>query len=352
MKEKSSRVRAIKEIEVLDIGDGDYQPKTTPDEFRRFIYEHKSKAMVDKRMDVRTAVKKFIKNGVSIAIGGCSFVRLPMAVVHEMIRQNVKNLTMVAGTRTFDLNLLLDNGCIKHLEIGYIVGMEVFGIPRLTRKKVEDAIARGELTINEWDNASMAWRHKAAGMGLPFLPVRNMMGSDGFRRSGGIKIRCPFTGEELVLVPAIYTDVAVVHVHEADIYGNCRIYGAINEDWGKMRGAKRLIITTERIIDTDEIRREPEKTFLPYFYVDAVVEVPYGAHPTNMPKMYYLDIDHIKEYMNASRDPSGKALKEYYEKYIFGVDSFEEYLEKIGGKEKLKYLEDLERQRKNVDGEH
>jgi hypothetical protein len=189
----------------------------------------------------------------------------------------------------------------------------------------------------------MAWRHKAAGMGIPFLPVRNMMGADGFKHSGAVKVQCPFTKEEVVLVPALYLDVALIHVHESDIYGNARITsGVVAEDWGKVRGAKRVILSTESIVETEEIRRQPDRTFVPYFYVDAVVEMPYGAHPGNMPGRYYTDMEHFAEYKNASQDETGETLRQYYEKYVFSVDSHQEYLEKIGGEKKLKYLEDLE----------
>jgi hypothetical protein len=114
----------------------------------------------------------------------------------------------------------------------------------------------------------------------------------------------------------------------------------LNEDLGKSKSAKRLIITTEKIIDTEEIRLSPDRTLIPCFYVDAIVEIPYGAHPTNMPGMYYVDINHMRDYIAAARDQAG--LEEYYKKYIFGVENFDEYLNTIGGKKRLKYLEDLE----------
>ena len=218
--------------------------------------------------------------------------------------------------------------------------MRLCRIPYVTRKRAERMIANGEMGISEYDNASMAWRHKAAAMGLPFLPIRNMMGADELKHSSPKKIRCPFTGEELVLVPAIYADVCIIHVHRCDIYGNSQIEGALNEDLGKSKSAKRLIITTEKIIDTEEIRLSPDRTLIPCFYVDAVVEIPYGAHPTNMPGMYYVDIDHMKEYVAAAKNQS--TLDEYYNKYILDVENFDEYLEQIGGKKRLKYLEDLE----------
>jgi acyl CoA:acetate/3-ketoacid CoA transferase alpha subunit len=331
---------AKKVIEILEEGAGQVFSKITPNEFREHMREKVKNAWRDKRTDIKTAIGQFLHDGDYLTMGGVSFIRLSMASVHEIIRQKKKNLNLAAGTRTYDFNLLLDAGCVKNIDCGYITGMEIFGIPYVTRKRAERMITSGEMGISEYDNASMAFRHKAAAMGIPFLPIRNMMGADGFKHSAAKKIRCPFTGEELVLVPAIYADVCIIHVHRCDIYGNSQIEGALNEDLGKSKSAKRLIITTEKIIDTEKIRLSPDRTLIPCFYVDAVVEIPYGAHPTNMPGMYYVDINHMKEYISAARDQAG--LDKYYNKHIFGVEHFKEYLKTIGGKKKLKYLEDLE----------
>lgn len=331
------------EMKILEKSTQIEAPKITPNEFREWVKKNKPRSMFDKTMDAKTAVKKFVKDGDIVAISGCSFVRIPVAILHEVLRQEIKDLYVAGGTRSYDANLLMDNGRLKHYDAGYIIGLEVLGLPKMSRKIVERAKAKGELTITEWDNASMAWRHKAAGMGIPFIPIRNMMGADGFKYSGAIKVECPFTSEKVVLVPSLFTDVALIHVHESDIYGNARISsGAVVEDWGKVRGAKRVILSTEKIVDTEELRDQPDRTFVPHFYVDAVVKVPYGSHPGNMPGMYYVDINHLNEYMKVNQDTTGESLKQYYEKYVFSVDSFEEYLEKIGGKKKLMYLEDLE----------
>jgi hypothetical protein len=99
-------------------------------------------------------------------------------------------------------------------------------------------------------------------------------------------------------------------------------------------------------------RKEPDRTFVPYFYADAVVEAKYGSHPGNMPGMYYVDLEHFSEYRKACEDMTGQALRQHYDKYIFSVDSFGEYLEKIGGETKLKYLEDLEFLRVKPRGKH
>lgn len=330
-------------IKILDEGTQIQAPKITPNEFREWVRDKKPRAMIDKTMDAKTAVKKFVKDGDIVAISGCSFVRIPVAILHEILRQGIKDLYIAGGTRSYDANLLMDNGRVSHYDAGYIIGLEVLGLPKMSRKIVEKAKAKGELTITEWDNATMAWRHKGAAMGIPFIPVRSMMGGDGFKYSGAIQVQCPFTHEKVVLVPSLFTDVALIHVHESDIHGNARISsGAVVEDWGKVRAAKRVILSTEKIIDTEELRKQSDRTFVPHFYIDAVIEAPYGSHPGNMPGMYYIDIEHLNEYMKVNQDTTGEALKQYYDKYVFSVNSFEEYLKKVGGKKKLKYLEDLE----------
>jgi hypothetical protein len=179
-------------------------------------------------------------------------------------------------------------------------------------------------------------------MGIPFLPVRSLAGTDTFKYSAAKQVECPFTGIKVVLVPAIFCDTCCIHVHRADKYGNCQIDGMLNEDYEKARSAKNLIITTEKIVDTEEIRKDGSKTVIPQFFVDAVVEVENGAYPTNMPGLYYMDLEHLKGYAKAAGDRSGDASKKYYNEYVFGTKDFNEYLKKCGGKKRIKELKKIE----------
>lgn len=325
-----------------DEGTGQIFSKITPDDFRRHMLGKTDRMNVDKRMGLVEAISSFTNDGDYVSIGGCSIVRLPMAFIHEVLRQGLR-FKMAAGTRTYDIDLLLDNNRVSEVDIGYILGLEMLGVPQYTRKETSKRIEKGTLKICEWSNGTMAWRHKAASMGIPFLPVRSLAGTDSFKYSAAKKIRCPFTGIDVVLVPALYSDVAVIHVHRADKYGNCQIDGMLNEDVDKARSAKSVIITTEEIIDTEKIREDGSKTVIPQFYVDAVVEVPYGAYPTNMPSMYYCDLEHLQLYADAAKDETGETLKKYYLDYIFGVKNFEEFLQKCGGSERIHELQEIER---------
>jgi glutaconate CoA-transferase subunit A len=194
----------------------------------------------------------------------------------------------------------------------------------------------GEVPFTEWTNYTLAVRLKAAAMGLPFLPARTMLGTDTFRKSGARAITCPFTGERLLALPALFPDVAAIHVHEADRYGNCRIRGTTVADLDLARAAKRLIITCERLVPDDEIRRDPSRTVIPFFCVDAVCEVPYGSYPANMPYEYFSDETHIRAWMEAEKDLDHFRL--FLDRYIYGVRGFAEYLERCGGLERLQQL--------------
>jgi len=149
-------------------------------------------------------------------------------------------------------------------------------------------------------------------------------------------VKDPFGGKPVALIPAAYPDVAFIHVHRCDVYGNAQVDGILVEDFELSRCARRLIMTTENIVDNEFIRREPWRTCIPFLFVDAVVETPYGSHPCQMPGMYYFDEDHIAEWLSVSRTSEG--VNEYMQKYVFGVDSFEDYLGLCGGVKRLNYL--------------
>jgi glutaconate CoA-transferase subunit A len=198
----------------------------------------------------------------------------------------------------------------------------------------------GTVQCTEWTNFTLAVRIKAASMGVPFLPARSMLGTDTYARSAAKRIECPFTGEALLAVPALFPDVAAIHVHEADRYGNCRLRGTTVADLELARAAKRLIITCERLIPHDEIRRDPTLTAIPYFCVDAVCEVPFGSYPGNMPYEYFSDEDHLRTWLEVEED-ADKHLG-FLDRYLFNVPDFNAYLQTCGGIERLRQLRQQE----------
>jgi acyl CoA:acetate/3-ketoacid CoA transferase len=167
-----------------------------------------------------------------------------------------------------------------------------------------------------------------------------MLGSETFTKSSSLVAKDPFSGKKILLVPACYPDVSFVHVHRCDRFGNSQIDGVSIMDWDLARAARRLVVTTEKVVDDDVIRNEPSKTMIPFYCVDAVVEVPYGSHPANMPFLYYSDEEHISEWLKLSKTEEG--VRSYFDRYVYGVKDFDEYIELIGGQAKMKKLKEIE----------
>ena len=324
-------------MKVLDAGEGELHGWMHPDDARRWMAENKVRAQVDRRMSLEEAVKKFTQDGDYFAMGGFGHIRLSMAGLYEMIRQNRRNLIMAGKTGVHDVDVLIASGVVDRVDCAYSFGHELRGLSPAGRRAVQSGKVR---VVAEISNAGFQWRFKAAAMGLPWLPARIMLGTDTFRHSPAKVVEDPFTGLPITLLPACYPDFAFIHVHRCDMYGNCQIDGITIEDVDLARAAKRLIVTTEEIVDNTEIISHPDRTVIPHFVVDAVVESRYGCHPGNMPGMYYSDEEHMAEWLSLSR--SDKGVKEYLDKYVYGVKTHEEYIELVGGQRKLDYLEKLE----------
>lgn len=289
-------------------------------------------------MSVAEAVQRFVHDGDYLAIGGFGCDRIPTAVLHEILRQKQQNLRFAGHTATHDFQVLAAGNLtgrgrtLAKVDIAYVVGLEARGLSPHARRVMES----GEVESAEWSNYALAIRFKAAAMGLPFLPIRSMLGSDTFRHSAAKVIECPFTGAKFAALPALYPDVAAIHVHEADRYGNCRIRGTTVADLDVARASRHVIITCERLIPSDEIRRDPSLTGIPFLCVDAVCEVPYGSYPGNMPYEYYSDETHLRLWLEVEKDQ--KQHLEFLEKHIFGVRNFGEYLERCGGLARMQEL--------------
>jgi glutaconate CoA-transferase subunit A len=325
----------------LPAGEGTLFSDPSADRAREF-FANKPRAQTDKVTTVAEAVALLVHDGDYLAIGGFGTDRLPTAVCHEILRQGKQNLRFAGHTATHDFQILCAGNLtgrgrlLAKVDSAYIVGLEARGLSPHARRVMES----GEVETTEWTNYALAVRFKAAAMGLPFLPCRSMLGTDTFRYSAARVIECPFTGQRLTALPALYPDVSAIHVHEADRYGNCRLRGTSVADFDLARASRRLIITCERLVPTAEIRADPTRTVIPFYCVDAVCEVPYGSYPGNMPYEYFSDEDHFRQWMQVERDLG--SLKEFLEKYIFGVRDFGEYLQLCGGLARMQQLRQQE----------
>jgi 3-oxoacid CoA-transferase subunit A/glutaconate CoA-transferase subunit A len=294
-------------------------------------------------MSPEEAIRNFLQDGDFLAFGGFGHIRIPMALVYEIIRQRKRDLLIAGKTAVHDVDLLLAAGCVSRIEVAYAFGHELRGLSPAGRRAVESGQCK---VVAEISNAGYQWRFLAGMMGIPFIPSRTMLGTDTLANSACKVITDPWSGKPVCLIPAAYPDVAMFHVPRCDPFGNAQIDGILIEDFELARAARRVILTTEEIVESETIRAEPCRTVIPYYVVDAVCEVPYGAHPTLMPYRYFFDEEHIGEWLDVSRTSEGAA--KYFDKYVFGSCGFEEYLELAGGIHKLNYLKRVEELREPV----
>ena len=318
---------------------------TNPDpDAAREYFRSKPKRLVDKVLSVPEAVRQFVHDGDYLASGGFGADRIATALLHEIVRQKKQNLGFAGHTATHDFQILAAGNLtgrgqlLKQVDAAYIVGLEARGLSPHARRVVES----GDVELCEWSNYALALRFQAAAMGVSFLPTRSVAGTDTFEHSAAQSIICPFTNAEYVAIPALWPDVAIIHVHEADCFGNARIRGTSVADISVARAAKHVILSCERLISNDEIRRDPTLTAIPFFCVDAVCEVPFGSFPGNMPYEYYSDEKHLREWLTVEEDPAAHLA--FLEKHIFGCHDFREYLALCGGADRLEELRRLELQ--------
>lgn len=323
-------------MKVLDEGLGTLFTDPDPDHARE-VFRHKSRALTNKLMSVSEAVERFIPDGSYLAVGGFGGMRIPTAILHEIVRKGRKNLGFSGHTATHDNQILAAGECFDRCDIAYVIGLEARGLSPQCRRHFES----GKVKITEWTNAGLYWRYQAAALGVSFIPARSMLGTDTARHSATKIVACPYTGKPYALFPALYPDVAVIHVHESDIHGNARIRGISVADKTLARAAKHVVLTCEKLISAEETRRDPDQTAIPYFVVDAVVHVPYGSYPANMPTLYYSDEEHIRAWLESEKDAEGHQA--FVDRYIRQTKSFTEYLNLCGGAERMAELERIER---------
>jgi glutaconate CoA-transferase subunit A len=318
----------------------------SPDDARK-IQASKSKDLRDKRATLKQAINRFVKDGANLGLGGFVNTRVPIAIVHEIIRHGAKNLTLsfqsesmaaelLAGAMIIDENHL----SIRRVELAWW-GYEVIGLAPLFKYLLENSM----IEADDYTNYGMAARFKAGAMGIPFMPTRDHGGSDMELVNRGQMIKCPFTGKNVYLVPACHPDVGLIHVQAADKYGNCRIFGPQCTCPEIAMASTCTLVTVEEVIAEESIRKYPNLTEIPFAAVDALVHQPYGGYPGATYGFYWFDMEHLRMFRNVCEEfrktGNKDKLKEYYDKYIFSCGTFDDFLNKIP-EERLKRVKDLD----------
>jgi glutaconate CoA-transferase subunit A len=275
----------------------------------------------DKRASLAEAVS-LVSDGAMVALGGGLCARLPMAMVRELIRQGRRGLHLIGSAHSIDVDLLVGTGAVRRCEESYVGFEQDLGLAPGYRRAAE----AGTIEVAESCCATILAQLRAAEMGLPFLPVRGVRGSDVRRlHPEYAEITCPFTGEILVAVPALRPDVALLHAPAGDRYGNLHLEQPYVLD-ERFASASRLVVATvDELVSTEEVVRSG--VTIPAHLVAAVAEVPYGAHPSSCYPRYAYDRDHLREYLTAAQAGAGD-LEKYVGTYVLGSE--ENYREMIG----------------------
>ncbi|MCX7858259.1 MAG: CoA transferase subunit A [Deltaproteobacteria bacterium] len=297
--------------------------------------------LTQKFTTLEEAVKKFIKSGSIVAIGGFTVSRNPMALAYEIIRQGIRDLHIVCHSHGQALDVLIGAGCVKRLEIAY--GGNGRYAPTCVRFR--KAIERGEIEFEDYSNYQMSLRFLAGALGIPFIPTKSGLGSDILTKEGFspqtrreknvarkklVVLQNPFTEEEdpIVLLPALTPDVTILHAQYVGEDGTVRIKGLTFADIEQAKAANAVIVTCEEIVSRAFIRSDPDQNCLPPFFVDAIVKVPYGAHPTACFGFYDYDPKHLNYYRKVAEDDT--EFKKYLDEWVYGLSSHTQYLEKVG----------------------
>lgn len=290
-------------------------------------------AMADRDRSLREKVvsleeaASYVSEGASVGIGGSTLSRTPMAMIWQLIRARKRNLACSRSIISTDGDLLIGSGVSGHIVSSWFAQGILWGLSKVMRHYVEKGVVR----YDEWSHMAMGMRFRAGGMGVPFLPMRSMLGSDVARiRPEAKEVECPFTGEKLLLVPALNPDVALIHVQRCDAYGNAQIDGLQFMDIDLALAANRVILTTERIVSNDQIRRAPDHTKIPFFCVEAVVEVPFGCMPHECYGVYEPVMNHLDRYVAQVNGDPIKGMRRYLDEYVYAPKSWNDFLALIG----------------------
>jgi glutaconate CoA-transferase subunit A len=268
--------------------------------------------MLDKRRSLAEVVAS-IPDGSRLALGGNTLHRAPAAAVHEIARQGKRGLELVKTAGAYDVDLLCGLRCASIVSAGFVGYETVLGLAPMYRRAVEG----GTVEAREHACYTIIAGLRAASQGVPFMPLNGLQGSDLMALRGFATVRDPYTGHDVIVVPAIEPDIALIHVQEADADGNARIWGSTFEDTLMARAARRVIVTAERIVDRAALVAEPERTSIPGFLVEAVVEAPGGAWPTSCAGLYAYDATFIGTLLAVSGDAD--ALRRFVDERILGA---------------------------------
>jgi len=281
----------------------------------------------DKVTSLSEAVGRLVRPGAALALGLGLEGFVPFAAAHEIIRQGIGDLTLIGPISNILFDQLIAAGLVRRV-IAAWVGNVSTGIGYNFRRAVEEGIPH-PLEVIDHSNFSISLALEAAARGLPLAVGRSPLGSDMVKNSPHFKpFTCPHSGQKLLAIKAVKPDLAVVHVQRADAGGNCQVWGATGITRQAVLAAGRVLVTCEEIVPPEVIRADPDRTLVPGFLVEAVCEVPWGAHPAPVQGYYDLDGPFFLEYAAATRRREDALA--WLEEWVYALEDRGSYLDKLG----------------------
>lgn len=291
-------------------------------------------AAADKVADL-PALAAMVSNGDCLAVGGGLSSREPMAALRAILRRGVTGLRVVGSAHGIDIDMLCGGGAVAATAESYVGFEHDFGIAPNYRRACES----GAVAVQDSCCYTIVQQLRASIEGLPFMPIRSARGTGFMDLHPEYRtMTCPFTGEELLLVPALAPDVAIIHAQYGDAHGNLRIEGPPVADLLFARASQKVLATVERLVSSQELA-ELGGPNVPYFYVTAVAEVPMGAHPTACYPFYAYDRPHTAKYHEAATAGQQAFDEHYLRPFVYEPTDHADYLERVGGAETRTRLE-------------
>ncbi len=286
---------------------------------------------MSKLTSLKEAISTYVNDGDVVYAAGFTHL-IPFAAGHEIIRLNKRDLVLARATPDLIYDQMVAAGCARKVIFSYM-GNPGVGSLRIVRSAIE----QGKLEWEEYSHFGMITRLQAGASGLPFLPMNQTAVTDLEKANPNIKrIPDPYGGKDVIVVPALNPDVAIVHVQRADANGNSHLWGIIGEQKEAAFAAKKVILTAEEIVDESVIRSDPNRTLIPSVVVDAVCHVPYACHPSYAQGYYDRDNDFYLQWDKISE--SAGSVKSYLDEWVYGVKDRVEYMQKLGEEKRAKLM--------------
>jgi glutaconate CoA-transferase subunit A len=287
---------------------------------------------MSKLITLSEAISRFVPDGSSVALGLALEGLIPFAAGHEIIRQGVRDLTLIGPISDILFEQIIGAGCVRKV-IAAWVGNVITGSGYNFRRAVEE----GQIEVQDHSNLSVTMALLAGSLGIPFMPLRSALGTDLFQTNPAFKeMTCPYTEQKLATVAALNPDVTIVHIQRADEEGNAHLWGSTGISKVAAQAARHVIVVAEEIVGREVIASDPNRTLFPGFRVSAVVHEPWGAHPSPVPGYYRRDHQRFVDYSAQTKTADG--FRRWLERWVLGVADRGEYCRRLLGEEGMDWL--------------